>query len=131
MRALADLLHADDALPLLREWASAAPHPVEILAPDDGARTLLALQVTTRSPLGAVAYHTGGILVDRGWLRILGAGAPRLPRALDLWNAAHPVPDGWLVADDAVGGFFAWRQPGPTVHYLAPDTLGWEDLGLG
>jgi hypothetical protein len=35
------------------------------------------------------------------------------------------------VADDVIGGSFAWfREPG-SIHYFAPDTLRWEDLGLG
>jgi len=35
---------------------------------------LVAVQVTTRSPMGAIIYETGGILVDHGWIRILGSG---------------------------------------------------------
>jgi hypothetical protein len=35
------------------------------------------------------------------------------------------------VADDALGGFFAWFREPRSVHYLAPDTFDWEDLGLG
>ncbi|MBX2801820.1 MAG: DUF2625 domain-containing protein, partial [Myxococcales bacterium] len=93
-RPFFELLHPDDALSLIREWAAAAPHAVEVLpcAPEDGQRTLEALQVTTRSPLGALGYHTGGLLLDRGWLRILGAGCDRLPRALDRWNGLGTEP---------------------------------------
>ena len=109
---------------------------------EDGERVLVAVQVTTRSPMGAIAYQTGGILIDHGWLRILGSGHPRLPRDLARWN----FPDGkasharlhrsFLVADDAVGGFFAHNGaglPGPVGHvfYLAPDDLRWEDTGRG
>lgn len=137
MRQVEDLISPDDALPLVREWAAAAPHPVELLAcsPDDGRRTLEALQVTTRSPLGAVAYHTGGVLVDRGWLRILGAACERLPRALDRWNGAgtgtRRFERGLLVGDDVLGGFFAWFDQPRSIHYFASDTLRWEDLELG
>ena len=102
--------------------------------PDDGCRTLETLQVTTRSPLGAMAFHTGGILVDHGWLRVFGAGSARLPRALDGWNTVNGVPlcdKGILVADDVLGGFFAWFREPRTVHYLPPDTLEWEDSELG
>jgi Protein of unknown function DUF2625 len=105
------------------------------VSPDDAdRRALAALQVTTRSPLGAVAAHTGGLLVDGGWLRVLGAGCARLPRAIDRWNGVGGAPrfaGGLLVADDAAGGFFAWFREPRTVHYFAPDTLGWEDTGLG
>lgn len=136
-RPFFELLHPDDALSLIREWAVAAPHSVEILpcAPEDGRRTLEALQVTTRSPLGALGYHTGGLLLDRGWLRILGAGCDRLPRALDRWNGLGtetPRFDrGLLVADDALGGFFAWFREPRTIHYFSPDSFEWEDLALG
>jgi len=134
-----DLIHEDDALPLVRGWAEAAPHAVDILPsePVDGQRALQALQVTTRSPLGAIAFHTGGILVDGGWLRILGAGTPLLPRALDQWNGMHSMAakrrfdDGLLVGDDAAGGFFNWARDTSTVHYFGPDSMEWDDLELG
>lgn len=134
---LASLLHTDDAIELIREWVADAPHPVELLpcSGEDGERALLALQVTTHSSLGALALHTGGLLVDHGWLRILGAGCARFPRALDTWNHLDRedlrLRGAMLVADDAVGGFFAWFGQPNTVHYFAPDTFIWEDLGLG
>jgi hypothetical protein len=126
-----------DAMALVREWAAAEPFAVEILpcSPEAGQRALAALQVTTRSPLGALAFHTGGLLLDEGWLRVLGAGCERFPRAIDTWNNIRQdglrLPQGLLVADDAVGGFFAWWNEPRTIHYLAPDTLKWEDLGRG
>lgn len=45
-----------------------AKNPVEVL-PVNGAdreSALLALQVTTRSPMGAIVYETGGLLIDHG-----------------------------------------------------------------
>ncbi|MGE0710764.1 MAG: DUF2625 family protein [Planctomycetota bacterium] len=131
-----ELIHDEDAIELVRAWAEAAPHPVELLPRREqaGRRALAALQVTTRSPLGAVAYHTGGLLVDRGFLRVLGAGGPRLPRAIDEWNGPGGFTrcvHGPLVADDVVGGFFAWFAEPQTIHYFAPDTLAWEDTELG
>ncbi|MFB7198264.1 DUF2625 family protein [Streptomyces sp. NPDC056240] len=35
---------------------------------NEGRRCLLQMQVTGRSALGALALHTGGLLVDNGWL---------------------------------------------------------------
>ena len=121
---------------MIREWIAASPLNAQFLpaAAEDGRRCLEALQVTTRSPMGALAFHTGGLLVDQGWLRILGAGSAALPRALDLWNGApgsQRCDRGVLIADDVVGGFFAWFREPRTVHYLAPDTLEWEDSELG
>lgn len=136
-RPFYELLHSDDALPVIQEWAAAAPRHVEVLpcAPEAGQRTLVALQVTTRSPLGALAYHTGGVLMDHGWLRILGAGCDRLPRALDGWNGLETgtrrFDRGLLVGDDVLGGFFAWFDEPRSIHYFGPDSLQWEDLQLG
>lgn len=145
IRTLADLINqAEPALPMVRTWIQDAKCPVEILpcSVADGEKALLAAQVTTRSPMGTICHETGGILVDHGWLRILGAGCLRLPRALMAWNEGRvPLsPDGrplvLLVADDVIGGFFAMNgggmpdvEPGH-VAYLAPDTLNWESLGL-
>lgn len=129
---------------LIRTWLTDAKCPVELLpcSVEAGERALLAAQVTTRSPLGAICHETGGILVEHGWLRILGAGCPRLPRALMAWNedrvplSSDGRPTFLLVADDIIGGFFAVNAGGlPQVEpghvaYLAPDTLRWESLGL-
>lgn len=54
MRALAELLERDEpALALIQAWAQEASIPVECLpASEQGDSVLLALQVTTRSPLG-------------------------------------------------------------------------------
>lgn len=93
--------------------------------------------------MGAIAFHSGGLLVDHGWLRVLGAGHPRIGGGLIEWNAGlggrplEPALEAALpVAYDAVGGFFAinagrWDGEPGAIHYLAPDTGGWEDLGLG
>lgn len=142
-RTLVELVDTKEpGIDLVRQWFAEASNDVELLScsREDGELTLLALQVTTRSPLGAVAYETGGLLIDHGWLRILGAGCPRLPRGLADWNGLDSgdrrLPGALLVGDDAVGGFFAVNGdglPGPAgnVFYLAPDTLEWEDLELG
>ena len=44
------------------------------------------MQMPTSSPMGAVIYETGGILIHHGWLRILGSGSFKLPRGLMDWN---------------------------------------------
>lgn len=137
MRSLSDLINTTDpALPLIQDWIANAAVSCELLAPssirDD---ILLGLQVTTRSPMGAIAHETGGLLIDHGWLRILGSGHPRLPRNLLDWN--QPRAKGFLlVADDAVGGFFALNggalgQDTGAMYYWAPDGLAWEALDLG
>ena len=135
---------ANPAWPMIQEWVRSARNPVEVLAASDPQRgeVLVAAQVTTHSTLGAIIYETGGLLVDSGWLRILGSGHPRLPRSLAGWNAGRSVlepgepPSFLLVADDVVGGFFAINGGGlgiaqGNVFYFAPDRLEWEDLDRG
>jgi hypothetical protein len=91
--------------------------------------------------MGAIVYATGGILVDDGWIRILGSGGAKLTRSLPAWNRGksfteygQPNPF-YLIADDAMGGFFAinggglGKDPGK-VYYLAPDNLEWEDRNM-
>jgi hypothetical protein len=144
-RSLEDLLNTEEpAWPLVQSWLREATNPVEVLAPSDPARAeaLLAVQVTTRSPMGAVIYETGGLLVDHGWLRVLGSGHGRLPRSLPAWNLGRcwadpdaPAPF-LLIADDVVGGFFAINggalgEDVKNVYYFAPDSLRWEPMGAG
>src|SRR5262245_58532849 len=109
MRSLDQLLEKDDpAWPLAEQWIQTAMNQVEVLPASDPSRSeaLVATQVTTRSPLGAIIYETGGLLVDHGWIRILGSGHPRLPRSLPHWNLGRSVekiggsPTFVLVADD-------------------------------
>ena len=144
MKGLKDLLSDDSAWPLVRGWIAAASNQVEVLpARDpDRSRALEEMQVTTRSPMGAVVYETGGLLIDGGWLRMLGSGHPRLPRTLPGWNKgktwtdAQSVPPLLVVADDVIGGSFAINGgaldgPQGHVHYFAPDCLEWESLERG
>ena len=145
MRTLTELTTTDDpAWPLVQQWIASAPNGVAVLPVDRATAeaALLKLQVTLRSPMGAVAHHSGGLLIDHGWLRILGAGSERMKRSLPSWNEGR-VPndtDGRptlvLVADDVLGGFFAINGGAlgddlGKVFYLAPDTLAWENLSIG
>ncbi|WP_235214994.1 MULTISPECIES: DUF2625 domain-containing protein [Burkholderia] len=137
MRPLDELVNErESALPTLTEWAAAASGPCEILPSSDRCGDVLAaLQVSTRSTLGTVAYSTGGILAAGGFLRLLGSGHPRLPRDIVGWNDGRS--SGFLlVADDTVGGFFALNggalgEDTGSLYYLAPDTLQWEPLEIG
>jgi hypothetical protein len=82
-----------------------------------------------------VAYDTGGLLIDHGWLRVLGSGHPKLARNIVDWNEERS--SGFLlVADDVVGGFFALNGGGlgedaGAMYYWAPETLRWESLEIG
>jgi Protein of unknown function DUF2625 len=136
VKTLAELTQCDDpAIADVRKWAVEAPFEIEFLAPaDDRDRVLMEAQVTTRSVLGALAHETGGILVDGGWLRLLGSGHPRLTRSLPTWNKGKS--DGfYLVGDDAAGGVYAINGNGlgtdfRKMYYLAPDNLRWEAMNI-
>ncbi|MDF3064519.1 MAG: hypothetical protein K0R38_120 [Polyangiaceae bacterium] len=142
MRTLDELVEKKDpAWPIVRGWLESASNTVDVLPVEreNANASLLELQVTTRSPMGAIVYETGGLLVDHGWLRILGSGSHRLPRSLPDWNAeVAPAPSGTpspflLIADDVLGGFFAIDGGGLTgargkVHYFAPESLDWQNL---
>jgi hypothetical protein len=115
----------DPAWPDVLRWIQAARNSVELLPPDRDRREEIrrVVGVSLESALGAVIEETGGILVDHGWLRILGSGSAAVPRF------ARPDRKWILVADDVVGGVFALHPPEGEVRYLAPDTLDWEPLG--
>jgi hypothetical protein len=88
-RPLQEFLNVDEpAWPLIQSWLREATNAVEGLTPSAPARSeaLVATQVTTRSPMGAVIYETCGLLVVHGWLRLLGSGHSHLPRSLPEWN---------------------------------------------
>ena len=134
-RALSELINKDEpGWDLVTTWIKQAKNKVEVL-PKIQARadsTLLAAQVTTRSPMGAIIYETGGILVDNGWLRILGSGFVAMNRDLMSWNK-DKLRGSLLIADDVMGGFYALNGGafGPEtvgkVFYFAPDNLEWEN----
>lgn len=127
---------------LVTSWISNATNKVEVLPVTESMaeETLYAVQVTTRSPMGAIIFNSGGILVDHGWIRILASGHPKLNRTLHTWNVGRTIFDegnaGFLlVADDAAGGFFAINGGGlgedaGKIYYFDPATLAWEALEI-
>lgn len=135
MKTLEELIHSDPAIDNIEAWAQDSPFSVEIMNPEHGKETLHWLQVSTRSTLGCIAYYTGGILIQNGWLRILGSGSSRVSRTLKSWNENRS--DGFLlIADDVLGGFFALNggslgKDTGLLYYLAPDLLSWEALEIG
>ena len=138
MRSYRELISDEPAWPDLAHAARSSDRVAILPRDDDSARACLELlQVTTRSTIGALAYETGGLLIDGGWLRMFGCGHTQLPRALGAWNKQVGVPlaDFVLVADDVVGGAFAINggalgSATGNVFYFSPDTLAWEDTKL-
>jgi hypothetical protein len=144
MRPLDQLINtADPGWPLVQGWIKSAKNKVEIL-PVDTAKAKDALyktQVTTRSPMGAIVYETGGILIDDGWIRILGSGNEKLNRTLPDWNKGKSFKEFgdsapfYLIADDAIGGFYMLNGGGlgkdlGKVYYISPDNLEYEPLDI-
>ncbi|MDB6063873.1 MAG: hypothetical protein JWR26_81 [Pedosphaera sp.] len=137
MRSLSELKSTDDpGIKKIREWVKGATNDCLLLPPSQNRdQILLQSQVTTRSTIGAIAYETGGVLVDGGWLRFLGSGHPKITRTLPDWNQGRSSGY-YLVADDVVGGFFAinggaFGADTKKMYYWAPDSLEWEALGIG
>jgi len=91
--------------------------------------------------MGAIVFSTGGILIDNGWIRILGSGSSKMQRTLPDWNKGKAFkefgdrPAFFLVADDAAGGYFAinygsFGKDIDSIYYLSPDNLKWEALEM-
>jgi len=144
MRAVDELVNkTDPGWPIVKQWIYSAKNKAEVL-PADTARAKEALyktQVTTRSVMGAIVYTTGGILIENGWIRILGSGSSKMQRTLPDWNKGKAFkefgerPVFFLVADDAAGGYFAinygnFGSDRDSMYYLSPDNLKWEALGM-
>lgn len=145
MRTLEELVNTDDpGWPIINEWISMAKNKVDVLPCDlqRAQSSLVNMQVTTRSLMGAVVYNTGGLLVDNGWIRILGSGCNLMKRTLPDWNQGKTF-DGFgdaapylLMADDVVGGFYAinggfFGNDTGNIYYFSPDTLDWLPMEIG
>jgi hypothetical protein len=107
--------------------------------PGRAAKALALLDTTPDTVIGGFVSACGGLIIDGGWLRVLGAGGPEIEHGIVEWNvpsAGFQPPHGAIiVAHDVLGGFFAINAGGlpggiGSTHYLAPDTLRWSDLGL-
>ena len=68
MRPVEELINkTDPGWTLVTDWIKSAKNKVEILPVDTtkAKDALYKIQVTTRSPMGAVVYMTGGLLIDK------------------------------------------------------------------
>lgn len=144
MRSIYELINTEDpGWIYVDKWIKNAKNSVEVL-PADAEKSKNALyqtQVTTRSPMGAIIYMTGGILIDNGWIRILGSGNKKLNRTLPEWNKGKTfyefgeTPPFLLVADDVIGGFYMLNGGGlgkdlGNIYYFSPDNLTYEPLNI-
>ncbi|MGW7205628.1 DUF2625 family protein [Streptomyces sp. NPDC054837] len=153
MREIDELTQVDDpAWPELQEAFAAGAVPVRVLAADpaEGRRSVLQMQVTARSTLGALAWNCGGLVLDDGWVRVFGGGSgasgglPSLAQVNRFPDAFDPdwSPEaGLVVGQDVLGGVFALNGHDPAASgrpgfpgrmtYFAPDTLAWEAMDMG
>lgn len=144
MRTLAELTSTDDpAWPSVQGWLKEAKAVCEVLESCELNRTnaIVATQVT-HSTLGAIIYETGGILIDRNWLRLLGSGHEKLNRSVSKWNLGKSFkttgerPSFLLVADDAAGCFYAinggaFGNDQGNMYWFPSDTMQWQAMGFG
>lgn len=144
MRNLNELINLKEpGWRVVQEWLQKGKTEYRVLPGDrhQCEETLLALQVTTRSPMGAVALETGGIWFDSGWLRFLGGSSSTgFPYDMASFNRLskrrEPAPEALVVAWDVAGGFFAlnggmFEGELSEVYYFGPDSLEWESLETG
>jgi len=144
VRSIRDLVDVGrPALPALLAMTSAAGDRASVLPVEasQGEDVLWRLQVTVASALGALARHTGGVLIDHSWLRLLGGGGAGLPSVADANHLGTPTtesepPRHLEVGRDVLGGRFAinggaFQGDLGDTFYFAPDTLAWESMGLG
>ncbi|MEU1205335.1 DUF2625 family protein [Nocardia sp. NPDC005825] len=144
VRPVQALIDTDDpAWPELDRKLSTTDVPVDVLPvePARAREALFRLQVTARSVLGALVLNTGGLLIDHGWLRILGGGHAGLPDVATMSGMPDPTtegepPGGLIFAIDVLGGMFAINggglpgKPGGICHF-GSETLTWQPIGGG
>lgn len=145
MKPLTELLIKEsDTWSMIKKQIKEAKNPILVLprSLERADSVLYQAQVTTRSPMGAVIYETGGILIDSGWIRILGSGSKNLNRNLMSWNKGKSFsywgeqPSFLLIADDVLGGFYAVNGGGldsigiGKVFYFSPDDIKWTNLQI-
>lgn len=153
MRDITELVDVPNpSWPVLIDDLATSFSSVVVLPPDPERcrRTLHQLQVTARSPLGAITLNTGGILVHEGWLRVYGGsggGPTGLPGMAEVNGFPDAVEESWsppaglIVAHDVLGGVFALNGMEPEQHgrpgnpggvvYFSPVSMSWQDMEMG
>ncbi len=129
---------------VISQWSLSATNKIEIF-PKEGLRAdsvLYKMQLAASSPIGAIVFGCGGILVDDGWIRILGSGCKQFDRNISDWNKGKSSirfkdqSSYLLIGDDIIGGIYGMKTSGidengiGKVYYFGPNSLRWEATGL-
>lgn len=129
---------------VISQWSSNGKNKIEIL-PKDNLRAdsvLFKTQLSASSPIGAVVFGCGGILIEDGWIRILGSGCKQFDRSISDWNKGKSSvkfkdqSSYLLVGDDIIGGIYGMKTSGideigiGKIYYFGPNSLRWEATGL-
>lgn len=140
MRDLDQLTAVDKpAWPRITRWITAAgvKAVVRPAARAQGEAVIYRLQVSASASLGGLALNAAGLVIDHGWLRVLGAGDEGMAGLAD-WNnlsGGGQRPRLLVVAHDAMGGIYAVNGgalagPPGQVHFFSPQDITWTDTGL-
>ena len=92
--------------------------------------------------MGALVYRYGGIVMDEGWLCMLGSGCEQMKCGIysfslgKSFSEAGQMPSNLLVANDVLCKFFAinggaFGGKAGNVFYCVPDSGKLEDTQLG
>ena len=138
------IFNTDTAWEFIRDILENSSNKYRLLEPnrERGKETLLNLQITNKSTMGSIIIETGGILIDSGWLKILGSGNLEICGDILSWNGfsdtniKNTLANALIIAYDVIGGFFAINAGAfegeiKQVYYFAPDTLEWEPMDMG
>ncbi|MBV9718319.1 MAG: DUF2625 family protein [Candidatus Eremiobacteraeota bacterium] len=144
IRSVEELTSGDSLWPTITKWVRQANVTIDVLprTDSDAEREIAALQVTTRSALGAIVFESGGIMLDHKWLRLLGTGLKDVSPSIGHLNglldssSASLIPGTLVFAWDVLGGIFVINENRlpfrrGNVCYFAPDSLAWMDTQMG
>lgn len=128
---------------IVADWIKKSKNQTTILPKEnlDANKILDQMNLQTQSLLGGIVNETGGILVDKGWIRLFGSGSKHLSRTVANWNLGRTfqkygeVPPYLFIGDDAVGGLFAINggylgEDRGNIYYFTPEFLEWVPLDI-
>lgn len=122
---------------ILEEIAESAHKPQIIPVDAEKAKdSLVKLQMTTQSYLGASVFNTGGMIFGNGLVRLYGSGSDQIPdiSTVNQLTTLDDYPAALVVGYDVFGGIFALDGGGLGIEtgsmcFLPVDTLEWGSMG--